>query len=263
LSRVVFSATCDFSSASALQVFLSERIKVWNAPSPTQKRKIKLARRSCLRGSTMTLAVLFLFWMSHAFLPASLAQDQSPSAPQTQAGTPQAQNPPSSTATPSSPVTSPAKSSATKHAKKKKSRPVNCDSAPAQGPSPASTAGTGDTSQAQTSGSPPQTNTPPSDCPPTKRIVRQGGTSEPSIQLAGGDPASPPSDINHMLASTDDNLKKLSGRTLSSDQQGTVTQIHLFADQSRAALKGGDLDRARTLAKKAQSLSDELVNPQQ
>ncbi len=65
-----------------------------------------------------------------------------------------------------------------------------------------------------------------------------------------------------MLAATDDNLKKLSGQTVSSSQQDTVNQIHQFQDQSREALKAGNFDRARTLAWKAQTLSQELANPQ-
>jgi hypothetical protein len=200
------------------------------------------------RKSTMTLAVLLLWWVSHTTL---LAYGQS---------APAAQNPPNAptpAATQSSPTTpAPAKASATKPAKKKKPA-VNCDSAPASEPAPTSSTGTGDAAAAQTTA-------PPTNCPPTKKIVRQGGTSEPSIQLAGTGPESQQADsINHMLASTDDNLKKLAGQTVSSNQQDTVNQIHQFQDQSRMAIKTGDFDRARTLAWKAQTLSQELVNPQQ
>jgi hypothetical protein len=42
-----------------------------------------------------------------------------------------------------------------------------------------------------------------------------------------------------------------------------VTQIHQFMDQSKTAVKDGDLERARTLAWKAQLLSEELVKPQE
>jgi hypothetical protein len=40
-----------------------------------------------------------------------------------------------------------------------------------------------------------------------------------------------------------------------------VNQIRQFMEQSKAAVEAGDLERARTLAWKAQLLSDELVKP--
>jgi hypothetical protein len=63
------------------------------------------------------------------------------------------------------------------------------------------------------------------------------------------------------LQSADENLKKLAGRQLDSNQQKMVTQVHQFIDQSKTASDDGDMERARTLAWKAQLLSDELVNP--
>jgi hypothetical protein len=64
-----------------------------------------------------------------------------------------------------------------------------------------------------------------------------------------------------MLAATEANLKKIAGQPLSSNQQDMVNQIHQFMEQSKAAVGDGDLERARTLAWKAQLLSDELVKP--
>ena len=64
-----------------------------------------------------------------------------------------------------------------------------------------------------------------------------------------------------MLGSTDANLKKLAGRTLSPNQQDMVNQVRQFMQQSRTAIDAGDLERARTLAWKAQLLSEELVKP--
>jgi hypothetical protein len=94
-------------------------------------------------------------------------------------------------------------------------------------------------------------------------IVRQGGTAEPSIQLAGGAAsASQQRDTaNQMLGTTEANLKKIAGRQLTSDQQNMVNQIRQFMEQSKAAVGDGDLERARTLAWKAQVLSEELVKP--
>jgi hypothetical protein len=66
-----------------------------------------------------------------------------------------------------------------------------------------------------------------------------------------------------MLGTTEANLKQIAGKQLSSAQQDMVTQIRQFMEQSKAAAGDGDLDRARTLAWKAQVLSQELVKPAQ
>jgi hypothetical protein len=104
-------------------------------------------------------------------------------------------------------------------------------------------------------------------CPPTKTIVRQGGSSEPSIQLVGGQggiqAVQQRDSANQLLESTEANLKKIDERRLTSNQQDMVNQIHEFMAQSKSAVAAGDLERARTLAWKAQLLSQELVKPQQ
>ncbi len=64
-----------------------------------------------------------------------------------------------------------------------------------------------------------------------------------------------------MLAATETNLKKLNGRQLTTSQQDMVNQVHQFMDQSKSAVAAGDTERARTLAWKAQLLSEELINP--
>jgi len=68
--------------------------------------------------------------------------------------------------------------------------------------------------------------------------------------------------INQLLGKTDENLKKTSGMQLTTSQQDTVTQTRQFVEQSKAAMSQGDLERARTLAWKAQLLSDDLVKPE-
>lgn len=96
-------------------------------------------------------------------------------------------------------------------------------------------------------------------------IVRQGGTSEPSIQLAGGaaGPTSHERDTaNQMLGTTEANLKKVAGRQLSPNEQDMVNQARQFMEQSKAAVTAGDMERARTLAWKAQLLSEELIKPE-
>jgi hypothetical protein len=104
-------------------------------------------------------------------------------------------------------------------------------------------------------------------CPPETIVVRHGGTTDPSIQLAGGatggQAAQQKATANQMLASTEENLKKLEGRQLSASDQATVTQIRQYVEQSKTAITSNDMERARTLAWKAQTLSDDLVNPKQ
>ena len=96
--------------------------------------------------------------------------------------------------------------------------------------------------------------------------MRQGGTSEPAIQLAGGEGSRQASQekasVNQVLESTEANLKKIAGRQLTQTEQDTVSQIRQYMDQSKAAAAEGDTERARTLAWKAQTLSDDLVGPQ-
>ena len=101
----------------------------------------------------------------------------------------------------------------------------------------------------------------PTNCPPSKVIVQQGSTSEPTIQLVGGDGTSHQGDAAHMLTATDANLKKIEGTPLTSSQQDIVTQVHQFMDQSKKATAAGDTEQARTLAWKAKTLSDELIAP--
>ena len=64
-----------------------------------------------------------------------------------------------------------------------------------------------------------------------------------------------------MLGATEENLKKLAGRQLAANQQDMVKQVHQFEAQSKSAIAAGDFERGRTLAWKAQLLSEELVNP--
>ena len=103
------------------------------------------------------------------------------------------------------------------------------------------------------------------DCPPAKTVIKDGGTSEPSIQLLGSKGADVASQqrtsTDQLLESTEDDLKKAAGRQLSSSQQEMVNQIREFIQQSRAAEAAGDTERARNLARKARLLSDELEKP--
>jgi len=242
----------------------------------------------------MTLAVILLVSISctaSARIPVANARQTSEqsapaSAPATGTQTPEngsaAQNP--STATkPASPAPAPSgQKPKTAHPRqwKKKVTASDCVTAPNAGAGPA-IAGSGTTNSApNTDNQPPPgdqgaatTTAPatpapkaPTICPPAKVIVRQGGTAEPSIHLAGGvggdQAAQQRHTANQYLGATETNLKKLAGQQLTANQQDMLKQIHQFMDQSKSAVAAGDLERGRTLAWKAQLLSEELVNPQ-
>jgi hypothetical protein len=65
-----------------------------------------------------------------------------------------------------------------------------------------------------------------------------------------------------MLETTEANLKKIEATQLDSNQQDMIKQVRQFMDQSKTANSTGDLDQARTLAWKAQMLSEELLKTQ-
>lgn len=101
-------------------------------------------------------------------------------------------------------------------------------------------------------------------CPLPKKVVTNGGSNEPSIQLVGGETAQQTAQqrsIDELMAATTENLKKLQGRQLPASQQDTVNQIKQFMEQSKTAVAAGDLERGNNLATKARLLSDELVKP--
>jgi hypothetical protein len=217
----------------------------------------------------MTLAAIFLF-----FLLAPVSAAQHPQAPDT-SSSPPAHEPSSQETFPATPsATKPSgqtpakKSTGSKKAGSTKSHRSKRKTTAS--PCVATTA----TDHAETSNSasappdtpahaPTQHSNASKDCTPPKTIVRQGGTKEPSIQLAGGTGNQAARDgINELLGKTDENLKKTSGMQLTTSQQDTVTQTRQFMEQSKAALSQGDFERARTLAWKAQLLSDDLVKPE-
>jgi hypothetical protein len=94
-------------------------------------------------------------------------------------------------------------------------------------------------------------------------VIREGGASEPAAQIV---PDMTPAEATRQrqnaeqwLASADDQLKQLAGRTLDPRQQETVAQIRNYMDGARSALKDGDARRANTLAEKAHLLAEDLV----
>jgi hypothetical protein len=96
-----------------------------------------------------------------------------------------------------------------------------------------------------------------------KVIVRDGGTSETTTQLA---PDMSSAEASHareatsrLISSAEANLRTASTRQLSQEQSVMVEQIKAFMSQSNAALKAGDLQRGHNLALKALLLSNDLV----
>ena len=98
---------------------------------------------------------------------------------------------------------------------------------------------------------------------PRKKVVRNGSTADPVVQLAPSvtdqQASQQRQSTAQLLAATDANLNKISARQLTSSQQDMVNQIHNYMQQAKAAETAGDLQRARNLAFKAQLLSDEVL----
>jgi hypothetical protein len=108
----------------------------------------------------------------------------------------------------------------------------------------------------------PPAGTPP-DTEPAKKVVPNGGTDEPEVHLSSGLNQEQSShqieSTKQLLATCDANLKKISGRQLSANQQDTVKQVKSYMEQANAALSLEDVQRAYNLAVKANLLSAELA----
>ena len=98
---------------------------------------------------------------------------------------------------------------------------------------------------------------------PEKKVVRNGGTADPAVQLGPSVSAEQASserqNTAQLLAATDANLKQISSRAMSSSQQDSISQIRKYMEQAKAAEQAGDVQRAYNLASKARLLSDDLV----
>ena len=93
-------------------------------------------------------------------------------------------------------------------------------------------------------------------------MVHNGSTTDPKAQIAPSVTTAQASrqrqNTTQLLASTDANLKQLSGRQLTPGQQDTMKQIQAYMEQAKAADAAGDLQSAHNLAVKAHLLSDDL-----
>lgn len=99
--------------------------------------------------------------------------------------------------------------------------------------------------------------------PSGKVVVRNGGLRESTTQISPGvndqQAQSQRNVTSQLLATTDANLKKVSGQQLTPAQQSMLDQVNAYVRQSKAASDAGDIPRAHTLAVKAQLLSNELA----
>ena len=99
----------------------------------------------------------------------------------------------------------------------------------------------------------------------SKVVVKNGGATDPKIELAPGmgkqQASQQQQDTNRLLATADANLKKLAGRQLGSSQQATVKQVKTYMQQAKSAADQGDVQGAHNLALKASLLSEELTKP--
>lgn len=96
-----------------------------------------------------------------------------------------------------------------------------------------------------------------------KTVVEEGSKQPDAPQpplIASENPqaAQLRADTNQLLGASEFNVNNLH-RTLSKDDQAIVLHIRSYIDQSRQAMKDGDIERAHTLAIKAHLMSDELT----
>jgi hypothetical protein len=246
----------------------------------------------------MTLAAILLFFLLsvggrsvgpatglQAFAAPNQAQDQNGAAP-AQSQTPPAQstNPEPTPAPPAGQApnsSNPAKPPVKRPAHHKKISNPDCSNSPAPlnspgGGNPNSATGTGATvaDSADTHAAPadPVPAGPANGgsaavkpCPPSKVVIKNGGSNEPVVALKGNtseeQAAQQRFTTEQLTAATEENLKKIAGRALKPGEQEVVTQIKQFMAQAKSAVAAGDLARGRNLAVKARLLSDELVKP--
>ena len=149
-----------------------------------------------------------------------------------------------------------------RHRRHKKTIPSNCSTTPSAPNSPVGNPPDPTNSPVAAPTNPGSTALPP--CQPPKKVVRNGGSDEPSIQLVGGataEQAVHQRSTDQLTTATNENLKRIAGRQLKPSQQEMVNQIKQFMDQSKTAIAAGDVERGHNLALKAHLLSDELVKP--
>jgi hypothetical protein len=210
----------------------------------------------------MPLAAIFVAWALSVFPAGARALSFLPHA-QAAPASPQQEKPQDGSVAPAATPAQPDAQSAPPPSSDQ-SQPAKQTTSPCPETSPPATAGNKDCTPAASN---PDTKAPrkASGTSPKKKVVRNGSTTEPAVQIAPSVPGRQASKAlrttDRLLATTDANLKKLSARNLTPAQEATVTQIKNYMEQSRKAADNGDPQRAYNLAHKANLLSTELASP--
>jgi len=92
-------------------------------------------------------------------------------------------------------------------------------------------------------------------------VAHADKTAEPSLEpeLSPAELSGAKADTQRSLDNVDRTLGRTQGRLLTASQRDLAAQIRGFADTAREASRGDDWSRARTLARKAEVLSQELA----
>lgn len=94
-------------------------------------------------------------------------------------------------------------------------------------------------------------------------MVREGGAAEPVAQIETGmtpeEAERRRREAELLLSTTAEKLKEIAPRPLDSQQEETISQIHNYLENARAALIEGDISRGHTLALKASLLAEDLL----
>jgi hypothetical protein len=96
---------------------------------------------------------------------------------------------------------------------------------------------------------------------PSTSAAHADKAADPGLEpeLSPAELAGAKADTQRSLDNVDRTLGRTQGRLLTASQRDLAAQIRGFADTAREASRGGDWSRARTLARKAEVLSQELA----
>jgi hypothetical protein len=108
---------------------------------------------------------------------------------------------------------------------------------------------------------------PPRTSPPRPRVASQSATAGnakdegPLIvpQISAAEFANAQQETNASLSIAEKNLNVVQGKTLNAAQTDMSNKVKSFMGDAREAARNGDWARARSLARKAQAISEELA----
>jgi hypothetical protein len=104
---------------------------------------------------------------------------------------------------------------------------------------------------------PPRPHLPPSSTTPADAAKADGPLIVP--QMSAQESADAQKEINLNLAVAEKNLDSVRGKALNAAQSDIANKAKGFIDDAREAVRSGDWSRARSLARKAQVLAEELA----